>query len=172
MVHVITALIVILAAWKWGDWRNWRFYLPTIQYFIIGDLLYNLFTWEYRLWLYPTPPNILPNHLLNNLFIMFTLYPASLLIMLYRFPERNRMRQTLYLLSWIGFWVLFEFVMLMTGQFVYDNGWTFGWSICFATIMVTMLTLHHKRPMLAYLLSIPITLFLLYWFQVPVLYEK
>lgn len=169
MVHIITAIITIFAAWKFGDWKHWRIYLPTIQYFIIGDLLYNLFTWEQLLWFYPYPANALPNHLLNNLLIMFTIYPSTLLIMLFHYPKKKKMNQFLYLLVWIVLWIIFEFFMVFTGQCVYDNGWTFGWSITFASIMVPMLVLHHKRPMLAYLLSIPITIFLLYWFQVPVL---
>ncbi|MDQ0254817.1 hypothetical protein J2S74_002196 [Evansella vedderi] len=172
MIHLFFALFTIGVAWKWGDWRKWRLYLPTIQYFIIGDLLYNLFTWEYTLWWYPHPANLLPNHLLNNLFIMFTLYPSTLLVFLYHFPKKNRIHQILHLLGWIIFWVIFEFFMVFKGQCVYENGWSFGWSIAFATIMVTMLALHHNRPMLAYIFSIPITLFLLWWFQVPVLQAK
>ncbi|MBT2729839.1 hypothetical protein J7E63_23550 [Bacillus sp. ISL-75] len=65
-----SGFIAILCAWKWGDWKNWRQYLSTIQYFLIGDMLYNLFTRNFPLWGYPNPPNILPNHLFNNLFIM------------------------------------------------------------------------------------------------------
>lgn len=172
MFLLIFGLITILCAWKWGDWKNWHQYLPTIQYFIIGDMLYNLFTCNFSLWSYPHPPNLLPNHLFNNLFIMFTIYPSTLLIFLYRFPKNNLIKQFLYILIWILFWLIYELIMVLNGLCVYSHGWTYGWSIVFACIMVPMLVLHYKRPMWAYILSVPITVFLLLWFHVPVFESK
>ncbi|PLS08023.1 CBO0543 family protein [Neobacillus cucumis] len=172
MFLILFGIISIICAWRWGDWRNWRLYLPTIQYFIMGDMLYNLFTWNYSLWSYPNPPNLLPNHLLNNLFIMFTIYPSTMLIFLYRFPKQKLVKLLLYIFIWILLWLGFELVMVLNGLCVYHHGWTYGWSVAFACIMVPMLILHHKRPLWAYILSVPITVFLLLWFDVPVLSNK
>lgn len=172
MFPIIIGLVTILSAWKWGDWKNWLQYLPTIQYFIIGDMLYNLFTWNYSLWSYPHPPNLLPNHITNNLYIMLTIYPSTMLIFLYRFPKNDFIKQILYILIWIGLWLVFELIMVFNGLCVYHHGWSYGWSIIFACIMVPMLVLHHKRPMWAYILSVPITGFLLLWFHVPVFKAK
>jgi hypothetical protein len=172
MFPIIIGFILILCAWKWGDWKNWLLYLPTIQYFIISDMLYNLLTWDYSLWSYPHPPNLLPNHLLNNLFIMFVIYPSTMLIFLYRFPKQNLVKQTLYIFTWIVLWLAFELVMVLKGLCVYSHGWTYGWSIAFVCIMVPMLILHYKRPLWAYIVSAPITLFLLLWFHVPVFSVK
>lgn len=169
MYLVAIVMFSIFAAWKWGDWRNWREYLPTIQFFIIGDLLYNLFTWDYPLWSYPHPPSIFRNHLITNLFIMFTIYPSAMLIFLYRYPMR-RFKQFIYILLWIGIWILFEIYMHFISKLCeYTHGWTFAWSIFFIIIMNLMFILHHKNPKWAYLLSAPFILFLLWWFQVPVL---
>ena len=44
--------------------------------------------------------------------------------------------------------------------------------IVFGLIMVPMLVLHYKRPFWAYILSVPITVFLLWWFHVPVFKEN
>jgi hypothetical protein len=172
MFPIIVGLISIVCAWKWGDWKNWRIYLPTIQYFIIGDMLYNLFAWNYPLWSYPHPPNLFPNHLLNNLFIMFTIYPSTMLIFLYRYPKQNWVKQTIYLIIWIGLWLVFEKVMVWRGLCVYSHGWTYGTSVVFIFIMVPMLLLHYKYPLWAYILSLPITIFLLLWFHVPFLSVK
>ncbi|MGG1679463.1 CBO0543 family protein [Neobacillus sp. NRS-1170] len=172
MFTIIIGFISILCAWKWGDWKNYRFYLPTIQFFIMGDMLYNLFTWNYHLWSYPHPPNLLPNHLLTNLFIMFAIYPSTMLIFLYRFPNENLLKRLFYIFIWIVLWLSFELVMVLNGLCVYSHGWTYGCSIVFACIMVPILILHHKRPMWAYLVSVPITVFLLLWFHVPVLNDK
>jgi hypothetical protein len=168
MFLIIVGIGTLFSAWKWGDWKNWRQYLPSIQYFIIGDMLYNLFTWNYPLWVYPNPPNIFPNHLSNNLFIMFVLYPSTLLILLYRFPKNNFIKQFLYILVWIVLWLIFEYFMVYLGLCVYSNGWSYTWSIIFVFMMVPMLVLHYKRPLWAYILSVPITVFLLYWFKVPI----
>jgi hypothetical protein len=103
---------------------------------------------------------------------MFTIYPSTMLIFLYRFPRNNMTKQTLYLLMWIGMWLAFELVMVLTGLCVYHHGWTYGSSIVFACIMVPMLALHYKHPMWASILSVPITVFFLLWFHVPVLSGK
>ncbi|MFK9090833.1 CBO0543 family protein [Bacillus salipaludis] len=172
MFLIISGFISILCAWKWGDWKNWRQYLSTIQYFIIGDMLYNLFTQDFPLWNYPSPPNLLPNHLFNNLFIMFIIYPSTLLIFLYRFPKRNFFKQLLHILFWIFLWAVFEFFMVYYELCVYYHGWTYSWSIFFASIMVLMLLLHYKHPLWAYMLSVPITAFFLFWFHVPIFSGK
>lgn len=53
MYRIIIISLFLLACWKWGNWRNWKEYYPTILYFIIGDLsykvlFYNKTLWEYR----------------------------------------------------------------------------------------------------------------------------
>ncbi|WP_420805969.1 CBO0543 family protein [Neobacillus bataviensis] len=131
-------------------------------------MLYNLFTQDFPLWNYPSPPNLLPNHLFNNLFIMFIIYPSTLLIFLFRFPKRNFFKQLLYILFWIFLWAVFEYFMVRLGLCVYHHGWTYGWSILFASIMVLMLLLHYRYPLWAYILSVPITVFFLFWFHVPI----
>ena len=172
MFPIIIGFISILCAWKWGDWRNWTKYLSTIQYLIIGDMLENLFTKNYSLWSYPHPPNFLPTHLLNSLFMMFTIYPSTMLIFLYHFPKSKLFKQILYMLIWIILWLVFELIMVFNGLCVYSHGWTYGWSVVFVFIMVPMLVLHYKRPLWAYILSVPITVFLLWWFHVPVFKEN
>ncbi|TLS53805.1 hypothetical protein FE782_00120 [Paenibacillus antri] len=170
MFPIAAGIGIALCAWRWGDWRNWRTYLPTIHYFIIFDLLYNLFTWNHRLWEYPSPPNLLPNHLTMNLFIMFIFYPSFILIYLYRYPEGSSVAARVkYVLSWAALWAVWELCMNALGQCVYRHGWNFGWSAAFLLVMIPMLRLHYKNPLAAYALSIPITVFLLLWFQVPVL---
>jgi hypothetical protein len=172
MFPFVVGFVAMICSWKWGDWKNWTKYLSTIQYFIIGDLLYNLFSINFHLWSYPNPPNLLPNHLMNNLLYMLMIYPSTSIIFLYRFPKNNYIKQFLYILIWIGFWIVFEIIMVWQGLCVYTNGWTFGWSVFFICIMVPMLILHHKRPLWAYVLSVPVIVFLLLWFKVPIFTPK
>lgn len=169
MFPIVIGFMSIFVAWRCGDWQNWWKYLPTIQYFIGGDVLYNLLCQDHLLWDYPHPPNLFPNHLTTSLFIMFTIYPSFLLVFLYRYPYGKPIRkQGLYILMWIVLWLAYELFMITHGLCVYHFGWTYAWSIGFACVMVSMLRLHHTRPLIAYILSVPITAFLLLWFHVPV----
>lgn len=43
---------LLLAGIKWGNWRRWRDYYPTILFFIIGDLLYSCLLYNHQLWAY------------------------------------------------------------------------------------------------------------------------
>lgn len=169
MFPILYSCAFILCAWKWGDWRNWGKYLPTIQYFIGCDMLYNLLTWNYHLWAFPHPPNVLPNHMMVSLFRVFTTYPSFILIYLYHYPKHNGIRQALYLLAWFTLWALDELYMVRSGILVYSHGWNYVWSLVFLCIMLPMLILHHKHPLWAYLLTVPIVVFLVLWFHVPVL---
>lgn len=172
MFPIFIACVSIFSAWRWGDWRHWGKYLLTIQYFIGCDMLYNLLTWNYRLWDYPHPPNLLPTHLITSLFLMFTIYPSFLLVYLFRYPERKNIpSKSLYILIWIVIWLAYELYMITHGLCEYHHGWSYAWSIGFASVMVPMLLLHHKRPLLAYMLSFCIIVFLILWFHVPVLKE-
>lgn len=168
MFPIIYACGFVIAAWKWGGWKSWRKYLPTIQYFIGCDMLYDLLCYNYPLWSYPHPPNVLPSHLAVNLFRMFTTYPSFILIYLYRFPENNFVRKLGYILAWAILWALDELYMVLRGICVYAHGWSYAWSVGFLCVMLPMLKLHHHHPLWAYLLSVPIIVFLLLWFHVPV----
>lgn len=169
MFPILVGFLSMFGAWRCGDWRNWRKYLPTIQYFIGFDLVYNLLCRDRLVWDYPNPPNLFPNHLMNNLFIMFTIYPSTTLIYLYRYPYgKPVMKQVLYILMWIAIWAVWELCMISFGNCVYHYGWTYAWSIGFICTMVLVLRLHHTRPFIAYILSVPVTVFLLLWFHVPV----
>lgn len=58
MVNVLYASVWIFAMWKWGDWKNWQKYYPTILLFIIGDFIYlYLLSDLYPMWRY-NPPEI------------------------------------------------------------------------------------------------------------------
>lgn len=163
------AVFSVFVALKWGDWRNWKKYLPTIQYFIGSDMLYKLLTWNFPLWTYPHPPNILPNHLTTSLFIMFVVYPSTMFMYLYHYPEgKSVTKRILYMLMWVGIWAVWELGMNTLGNCVYRHGWTYAWSIGFLCVMIPMLRLHHIRPLFAYALSVPTIIFLLIWFHVPV----
>ena len=83
-MYIVINILYIIAGFKWGDWRNWKLYYPTILYFFIGDLLYNFLLYKQSLWLFHDL--ILPNHTTITIMTMAISYPATILIYLGRFP--------------------------------------------------------------------------------------
>jgi len=52
IVLIILIIMSIFLCWKYGDWKNWKLYYPTILYLIIGDLACNILTARMPLWSY------------------------------------------------------------------------------------------------------------------------
>ncbi|MFC4767928.1 hypothetical protein [Effusibacillus consociatus] len=80
MVLVLTALL-LLAVWRFGDWRNWRKYYPTILFIISVNLFGTILTYNYSLW-YFHKALFIPNHTLGDLFMKFTNFPHGLAVSL------------------------------------------------------------------------------------------
>lgn len=170
MSIIWTGLASMILAWLWGDWRHWQRYLPTIQYLILCDSLYDLLTFGWRLWYYPHPPNVFSNHITTNLFVMFTIYTSSTLVYLYHYPYKGGfIRQVLYMMVWIALWAVWELYIHFRSLLLYAHGWSYGWSIGFICIMIPMIRLHFTRPLMAYASSVLIIVFLISRFNVPIL---
>lgn len=46
MFRIILVLVFVIIAWKWGDWKNWKLYYPTILFMILGDFVYIFLTYK------------------------------------------------------------------------------------------------------------------------------
>ncbi|MEW5548418.1 CBO0543 family protein [Peribacillus frigoritolerans] len=92
-MHFLFTALFLLAGIKWGNWRRWRDYYPTILFFIIGDLLYSCLLFNHQLWTYKEiffGIRIPRNDLIISLIIMFLAYPLTIMIYLGRFPQSKR----------------------------------------------------------------------------------
>jgi len=164
-MFIVFGILFLLMGWRFGDWRNFKKYYPTILYFIIGDLLYNLFTYNAPLWKY-SKDFIFPNHTLVNLWTMITIYPATVLTYLFHFPKK-KIRQIFYILFWVIVFIIWELLNLhIFGLINHSNGWNMWWSFLFDIIIFIMLPIHHKRPLVAWGLSFIIIIFFLIVFNV------
>ncbi|WP_424511388.1 CBO0543 family protein [Scopulibacillus darangshiensis] len=157
--------LYVVAAWRWGDWRNWEKYQSTILYKIVGALLYEVLTYNYPLWEFRG--SFLQSHTLVSLAITFIGFPCTVLIFLTFYPD-SKIKQFFYLLFWVMLNSAMELFYHLIGLFKYDNGWNFWWSILFNCIMFPMLILHHKKPLMAYIISVPIVILILLFFNVPI----
>jgi hypothetical protein len=164
-MHVATGLIVLIAVWKWGDWRNWKKYHTTMLYFALGNLLYNFLTASYFLW--RLDADFLSNHTLTELIYTFIVFPGTALLFLCNMPK-VRKSKIRHIITWILIYALWEALFVLTKSIEYQYGWGYWWSVSFDAFMFPMLLLHYKKPLIAYLLSIPIGIFFIWWFHVPV----
>ncbi|WP_409348186.1 CBO0543 family protein [Paenibacillus gyeongsangnamensis] len=170
-MHVILHLVFVLAAWRWGDWRNWRKYYSTILYLIVVDLLYNFLTYNYPLWKF-NPVSfdkyIYSNHTLITLGIDFVNFPAIVLMYLGNFPK-GKVKRLFYVLAWVSLNSIIEFASLITIKGIsHYNGWSLWWSLVLNLIFYFMLWVHYLRPLLAWGISIGLLVIFILYFGVPI----
>ncbi|WP_077617567.1 CBO0543 family protein [Bacillus sinesaloumensis] len=174
-MHLLYNALFLVAAIKWGDWKGWRTYYPTILFFIVGDLIKNILYHDYWVWTYQETlfaQNILLNHTFISFLIMFVSYPATVLIFLGRYPE-GKWKQILWTGLWMALYIFVEYINLEYLQLIkHHHGWSMGWSILFNLVMFPMLRLHQKNPLIAWGLSIVWIIFLILMFPIPMDYIK
>ena len=164
-MHVVMAVIVIIAVWWRGYYKDWKKYHTTMLYYALGNLTYNFLCANYILWRFN--PDFISNHTLTEMIYTFIVFPGTILMFLGNYPK-TFYKQVLHNLWWITVYVLVEVVYLITDKIYYQYGWHLWWSAILVAVMFPMFRLHHTRPLLTYILSVPITLFLLWYFNVPV----
>lgn len=93
LIRLVMASLWIFSAYKWGDWKNWRKYYPTMLLFGMGDLIYYVVFDERLLWELEVD-FLVPS--LNELLIIFgTFFPTTLLF-LSRFPKKGLWKKVVY----------------------------------------------------------------------------
>jgi hypothetical protein len=106
------------------------------------------------------------NHTLITIGKMTIQYPVTIAIFLGRMGN-DRKQQIISIVLWVGIFSLTEAIAHYAGTLTYYNGWNYGWDVIFNIMMFSMLLLHYKRPLIAWILVLPITLGLWWIFDVP-----
>ena len=163
MYQIIMGAIWIISCWKWGDWKNWKLYYPTIQFLIIGDLtcnflLYNKPLWAYGGWIW--------NHTFADLFVAIVIYPCLVILFLTYYPKLIK-KQLIYILLWTAIFTVHEEVATLLGEFFHYDGWSIWWSALLNYGLFTILGLHYKKPLLVWPISMVLAFVLLYIFKIP-----
>jgi hypothetical protein len=164
-MYLLIFALYLFIGYKWGDWRNWKEYYPTILFFMVGDLLYNFLLYNRPMWLFHDL--ILPNHTSITLVAMFVTYTVTVLIYLGRFPA-GWGKRFLWFLLWVIVYSILEFINNRLGFITYHNGWNIWWSVLFTGIIFFILPVHHKRPLLAWFIAVIIIISLLLFFDVKI----
>lgn len=161
--QIIAALINVVVAWKWGDWRNWKLYYPTMLFMALGSFTYSLLTYNFPLWAFESP---LLKTTGSNLLFTFIGFPADVLLYLTYFPK-TLSKQIIYVLAWVAYFMLIEWLSYRLGFISYHSGWTIWWSLLFNCIMFPLIWLHFKRPLWALSFSFVVAVFFLTYFKIP-----
>ena len=161
--QIIVTLIIVAISLKWGDWKNWQRYYPTMLFFVSGGFIYSLLTYNYPLWAYESP---LLKTTFSDLLISLVFFPATIVLFLPNMPI-GRLKQAM----WISFWVLVysitEIVSYRLGFFSYHNGWNIWWSVLFNCFMFPLLWLHYKKPVWSFPIAIALGILIILYFRIP-----
>jgi hypothetical protein len=155
--------VSILICWKWGDWRNWKLYYPTILYLLIGDLVADFLMFEHSLWGFG---EFVEKYPFLDVATMLLFYPTTVILFLTHYPAKPQ-KQALYILLWVAIYVAAEEIAFYTKGYCYHDGWSIWYSVLFDCVMFPMLALHYKRPLYVWPISAVLCFALLWWFRVP-----
>ncbi|GIM27631.1 hypothetical protein CPJCM30710_02970 [Clostridium polyendosporum] len=163
VVRLIHGVIWSLAAYKWGDWKNWRVYYPSMLFFAFGDIIYCLTFYDNWLWVFRCSYIRFP---FNDLFNIFTVFSFSVLIYLTHYPKKLY-DQVIYIVLWVFIYTGIEAILYSLGLVGYDNGWNIWWSMLHNTYQFPVLKLHHDKPLLAWFVCIIISVIMTTKFKIP-----
>jgi hypothetical protein len=96
--QIIVTLIIVTISLKWGDWKNWQRYYPTMLFYASGAFIYSLLTYRHPLWAYESP---LLKTTFSDLLISLVFFPATIVLFLPNMPK-GRLKQAM----WVSFWIL------------------------------------------------------------------
>ncbi|ULT54685.1 hypothetical protein L1999_16165 [Neobacillus drentensis] len=168
-MHIAITILTILASFKWADWKNWRDYHASMYFISTGGMMYEYIVQENTLWKFH--PDFLYGHEMVVLVYAIITMPISILLFLSHFPE-TWMKRLLYIIVWSGIYISVEWILLVFGRISYQNGWKFWYSFYFDIMMFSIIALHQHKPFRAYIISLPVILFLIFYFDIPFKFGK
>lgn len=163
LMNIGFAVLYIVAAYKWGNWQNWKLYYPTILFYWFGDILAFALFHQHPLWLYYLPG--IP-HLFHELFVLIFMYSCGVMLFLSNYPK-SLAAQFLYILFWASLDTFLEWFGILTGHFIHSNGWSLSWSFALYMVMFPTFRLHQKNPLLALGILFGGFALIIYLFDVP-----
>lgn len=163
MIRVVSASGFFVSAYKWGDWKNWKRYYPTMVFFGMGDLIYITVFNDKPLWKFPTNFLSAP---LDELLLIFSCFFPTTLLFLSNYPKKLY-DQIVYNSIWVGIYMFIEIIDFKLGIIEYSNGWNIYWSLLHNTIQFPLIALHHTKPVLAWAIALVFLVVIMNIFNVP-----
>lgn len=150
MYYIILGIVSIFLCYKFGDWKNWKNYYPTILFFILSNVACVLLVYNHPLWLYNSK---IISKTFTDLFICITVYPSTVMIFIPNFPKKIT-RVIAHITFYVAIYTIAELIAMKLGYFTYYNGWNIWHSLIFNCIMFPILMLHYKKPLYAWLIAL------------------
>jgi hypothetical protein len=122
-LHVTIGLAVLVASFKWANWKEWERYYPSILFIMASNLLYKFFALsEFHLWKLSSQDFFFNSHM--EVYLWHTLFVNSLLTIIYlsNFPEEDLKGKVIYILKWTILFIVIEIVLLKLDHIHYYNG--------------------------------------------------
>lgn len=153
-MYLILVLVVwVVFAYKFVDWTQWRKQYPTILFFMVINLTYNVLYYNHTLWAFRGITADWLSHSIINIAFTFFIVPIGLFIYLQRYPEK-RSHQVMYVSVWVIFYSVIQTLFAHKGMFVYDNGWNSWLNLLLNSALFIVIYIHYKRPVWAILISV------------------
>lgn len=169
MYLLLLIVVWILFAYKFIDWSQVKKQYPSVLFFIVINMTFNYFYYDYSLWEFRGVTADWLNHSIINTAFTFFICPMGLIIYLQRFPT-NRVSQLIYFTAWVTFYVVLTAIFAHRGLFVYDNGWNGWWNIPLNIVLFGVLYIHYRNPVRAIALSLLFAI--LFYFAFPFPFES
>ena len=150
MYFIFLAVVSILICYKFGDWKNWMIYYPTILFFILSNIVCVLLIYNHPFQFYES--GIL-NRTFSDLFICITVYPSTVMLFVPNFPKKITKIIT-HILFYVAIYTIAELIAVKLGYFTYHNGWNIWYSLIFNFTLFPVLILHYKKPLYAWVIAL------------------
>ena len=165
MVAII-ALGWVLVTLKWGHWKEWKTYYPTILFIIAGDFIHGYIDAAKPLWRFI--PTLLFSGVAEHLIAALVIFPCTVILLFTFYPKyKSWAIKALYIALWVLIYAAGEYLALKLGYYVYKNGWSFAYSTLFDCLLFPLLIIHQRKPQIAWLISLIIGIFIAFWFKLP-----
>jgi len=148
--HIFLAAVSIIICYKFGDWKNWKNYYPTILFFILSNVVCIVLTYKHPLWLYESK---ILNGTFSDLLICITVYPSTIMLFIPHFPKKLT-NIIAYVSFYVAIFTLPELIGMKLEYFSHHNGWNIWCTIIFNYIMFSILYLHYKKPLYAWIIAL------------------
>lgn len=118
-----------------------------------------LISYRYTLW---DLSSELGGHLINDFLLSILYFPPFVLIYLTNYPvNQGIIKKVLYMSFWSLLSTTIEGIEYMLENIRYDHSWSLWKSLLFNLVLFPTLTIHHTRPLLAYVLFLIETILLI-----------
>ncbi|HEY8910452.1 MAG TPA: CBO0543 family protein [Desulfosporosinus sp.] len=164
---LLLAGLFILACYKWGDWRNWKTYYPTILLLIAGDFIYYYVSSAKPVLQYTA--KLVPGTF-ATLIIALIVYPCTVLIFFPLYPKSGAIKKACYITFWVCLYAFLEYLALKYNYMQHFNGWNFLYSVLFDYALFPLLLVHQKKPPVALVLSSIMGIGIAFLFKLPELH--